>query len=131
MSKVVLDASAVLAVLNGEPGGDRVLAQLDHSIISTVNYAEVVSKLSRAGGDVSPILTDLQNLLRDIRPFEAEQALAVGLLEPHTRETNLSLGDRACLVLGKHLGVPVLTADQAWSNFDIGVKIELIRGLPS
>src|ERR1700722_10005563 len=102
MSKVVLDASAVLAILHKEPSGERVIAQLDQYVISAVNFAEVVSELSRAGGDISPVLTDLRNLLtRDIRPLDAEQVLAIGLLRPLTRGHGLSLGDLACLALGK------------------------------
>lgn len=130
MSKFVLDSSAVLAALNKEPGGERVLSRFKDGTISAVNFAEVVSKLSRTG-DVSQIISDLQDLLPDIRPFDADQALASGLLGSPIRDLGLSLGDRACLTLGKHLGVPILTADPAWEKLDVGVKIECIRGVPS
>jgi PIN domain nuclease of toxin-antitoxin system len=131
MSKVVLDASAVLAVLRQEPGADRVLARISGAIISAVNYAEVVARLASKGSDLSQVLIDLSNLLRDIRPFDQEQAQDTGMLEATTRPFGLSLGDRTCLVLAKSLGLPVLTADQAWAKLDIGVSIELIRGNPS
>lgn len=47
MNKVVLDTSAVLAYLFDEAGADRVSPILETSsgIISSVNYAELVSKL--------------------------------------------------------------------------------------
>ena len=75
MIQFVLDSSAVLAALNKEPGGDGVLSRLGESAISAVNFAEVVSKLGRTGGDLSRVLSDLHELLPDIRPFDAEQAV--------------------------------------------------------
>src|SRR5438105_2756528 len=106
MSKFVLDSSAVLAALHKEPGGDLVLSRLGGASISAVNFAEVVSKLGRTGGDLSQVLSDLHDLVPDIRPFDADQALAAGLLDSRTRALGLSLGDRACLSLAKTLGVP-------------------------
>jgi PIN domain nuclease of toxin-antitoxin system len=131
MAKVVLDASAVLAVLHKEPGGDKVLTRLSEAIISAVNFAEVVSKLSNTGADLSQVLPDLHNLIRDIRPFDVMQAEAVGVLASLTRTHGLSLGDRACLTLGKSLNVPVLTTASGWSKLDLGIPIELIRGTSS
>lgn len=66
-------------------------------------------------------------MIPDIRPFDVELALTAGTLDSRTRDRGLSLGDRACLSLAKFLGVPALTADQAWAKLDIGVIIELIR----
>jgi PIN domain nuclease of toxin-antitoxin system len=128
MSKVVLDASAVLAVLHKEPGADLVLARIGEASISAVNFAEVVTRLAKTGNDLSQVLTDLHNLLGDIRPFDLQQAEAAGVLDISTRRYGLSLGDRACLVLAQHLNLPVLTADHMWAKLEIGVTIELIRG---
>jgi ribonuclease VapC len=128
MSKVVLDSSAVLAVLQKEPGAETVLVHLHHAVISAVNFSEVVARLVRGGGNFEDALTDLHNLFPDIHPFGVEQAFAVGRLFPQTTSHGLSFGDRACLVLAKSLGAPALTADQAWGKLDIGVTIELIRG---
>lgn len=127
MPSVVLDASAVLAVLQREPGADRVLARLGGAAISAVNFAEVVTRLASKGTDLAQVLTDLHTLLGDIRPFDIRQAEAAGLLSASTRPFGLSLGDRACLTLAKHLNVPVLTADRAWAKLDVGVAVELIR----
>jgi PIN domain nuclease of toxin-antitoxin system len=127
MHKVVLDASAVLAVLQNEQGADKVVTRLTGAIVSAVNFAEVVSKLSISGKDLSHVLPDLHNLVRDIRPFDQAQAEAVGMLAPLTRTHGLSLGDRACLALAKSLNVPVLTADHSWSNIEAGIAIEIIR----
>jgi PIN domain nuclease of toxin-antitoxin system len=131
MAKVVLDASAILAALNKEPGGDLVLTRLDDATISAVNFAEVVSRLTRTGGDIAHILSDLQELLPDIRPFNATQALAAGMLHSPTRDLGLSFGGRACLGLAISLGVPVLTADPNWTKLDLGVQIELIQSVPA
>jgi PIN domain nuclease of toxin-antitoxin system len=130
-NKVVLDASAVMAALQNEPGSERVISELGKAAISAVNFAEVLSKLSRTGGDLNRILPDIHHLIHEILPFDTDQALAVGDLEPPTRGKGLSLGDRACLALGKSLNAPVLTADRAWANLDIGIQIELIRNSAS
>jgi PIN domain nuclease of toxin-antitoxin system len=131
MSKVVLDSSAVIAALNKEPGADKVLSSLSEATISAVNFAEVVSKLGQSGGDIAQILSDLQELLPDIRPFDANHALAAGLLYSPTRDLGLTFAGRACLGLAISLGVPVITADPAWAKLNIGVAIEVIRNTPS
>jgi ribonuclease VapC len=129
MSKVVLDSSAVIAALNKEPGGIHVLARLGEAVISAVNFAEVVSTLARTGGDITHVISDVQELLPEIRPFDAKQALVAGMLDARTLKLGLSSGGRACLALAKCLDVPVLTADPTWANLDIGVKIELVRSV--
>lgn len=131
MSKVVLDSSAVIAALNKGVGADNVLSRLSEATISAVNFAEVVSMLGQAGGDIANILSDLQELLPDIRPFDANHALAAGLLHSPTRNLGLSFGARACLGLAISLGVPVLTADPAWAKLNLGVEIEVIQNIPA
>jgi ribonuclease VapC len=131
VSKFVLDSSAVLAALHKEPGGERVLSNLGDAVISAVNFAEVVSTLARTGGDLSQVLSDLHDLIPDIRPFDSEQALAAGELAARAKDQGLSLGDRACLSLAKTLGIPVLTADPSWAALSVGVSVELIRSNPS
>jgi hypothetical protein len=50
MNKIVLDASALLAVLNREPGADRLTPEmLNMATSSTVNLAEVQGKLVSLG----------------------------------------------------------------------------------
>lgn len=129
MSSCVLDASAVLAVLRSEPGAEKVLERLSGAVISAVNFAEVLTALSRVNRFDDQLLTDLRNMLPDIRPFNAAQAHLVGQLEPGTRPSGLSLGDRACLALARQLSLPALTADQVWKRLELGVTVELIRPL--
>lgn len=125
---MVLDASALLCVLNGEAGSERVLQALPAAVIGATNLAEVVSKLRERGLSVEEVEDVLGSLRLDVRPLTAAQAYAIGHLRPATRAFGLSLGDRACLALAADLGIPALTADQAWAGLDIGVKVELIRG---
>ena len=129
MSKaVVLDASALLCLLNGEPGSERVVQALPSAVIGAANLAEVVSKLRERGLSAEEVQDVLGSLPLDVRPLTAAQAYAIGHLRPATRTLGLSLGDRACLALAAELSVPALTADQAWTDLDIGVDVELIRG---
>lgn len=124
----VLDASALLCVLNGEDGSERVLQALPAAVIGAANLAEVVSKLRERGLSVEEVEDVLGGLPLDVRPLTAAQAYVIGHLRPATRTLGLSLGDRACLALAADLGIPALTADQAWAGLDIGVAVELIRG---
>ena len=128
MSKVVvLDSSALLCVLNGEAGADRVAQVLPSAVIGAANLAEVVTKLRERGLSAEEVEEVLGGLQLDVRPFTPAQAYATGHLRPATRALGLSLGDRACLALAAELGVPTMTADQAWSSADVGVKVEVIR----
>lgn len=127
MSRVVLDASALLALLNQEEGAERVAPFLADAVISTVNLAEVVTRLALAGMPETAIREALALLPLESVPFDVGQAIEVGLLAPTTRPSGLSLGDRACLVLARRLDATAVTADQAWVGIDAGVAVELIR----
>ncbi len=127
MSRAVLDASALLALLNQEAGAERVAHFLTDAVISTVTLAEVVTRLALAGMPESAIREALDLLPVESVPFDAESGIEVGLLAPTTRSSGLSLGDRACLVLARRLSAAAVTADQAWVGLDVGVPVELIR----
>ncbi len=127
MNKWVLDASALLALLNSEPGSERVADALPNAVITSVNFSEVVAKLADEGRDESEIQQYLDALGLVIVEFDANLAYKTGFLRPLTRSAGLSLGDRACLALAMSLGVPALTCDQAWSRLNLGSQVELIR----
>lgn len=127
MNETVLDATAVLALLNDERGADRVASLLQTAVISTVNLAEVVSKLAEAGMPEPIIRTVINELGLKTVPFDETLAFLAGLLRPATNEYGLSLGDRACLALGQHLRKPVLTADRMWRSLKLDVAVRLIR----
>jgi len=124
---VVLDASALLAYLKDEPGSDRVDGVLAESVMSSVNWAEVVQKSIAAGVEVDGMLNDLQSLGLTVEPFMPEDGEMAGRLWAQTRQAGLSLGDRACLSLGLRLGVPVLTSDRAWASLTLSLDVQVIR----
>ena len=124
---VVLDASALLAYLQDEPGGEQVREVLAHSVMSTVNWAEVIGKARDDGVDTRGLRADLASLGLALEPFSADQAEIAGRLKEHTRQFGLSLGDRACLALGSDRSETVYTADRAWQRLDIAVTVETIR----
>ena len=127
MSKVVLDASALLALVNQEPGQDVVAELLPSSLVSAVNASELVAKLTDQGmpeGEVQEVLAALD---LTVIPFDEGQGLIAGYLRPVTKHFGLSLGDRACLALGLQTQCPVVTADKAWAKLDLDVEIRVIR----
>jgi ribonuclease VapC len=130
VSRIVLDASALLAVLNGEPGSEKLTSHLDllsNAAVSTVNLAEVHGKLIGYGVDQEDAWEAALSPIREVIVFTSEQAKIAGGLVSQTRSLGLSLGDRACLALGMALKVPVYTADRDWKNLKLGVKIHVIR----
>lgn len=127
MSDVVLDASAVLALVHGEHGAERVLAVLDRAAISTVNLAEVVSRLAERGSSPADIRRRLTRLPFHVVPVDEELGYAAGFLRPSTRRLGLSLGDRFCIALAVRLGATALTADRAWARLATDAHIELLR----
>ena len=124
---VVMDASALLAFLQNEPGGDRVRGLLRQSIVSSVNGSEVVQKSLAKGADIEGLWEDMALLGLRSRPFTLAQAEAAARLWTATQAAGLSLGDRACLALGLETGFPVITADRPWARLDIGLDIRVIR----
>jgi len=128
MSKAVLDASAILAVIFKERGAEKLTDEiLDEAVASTVNLAEVQAKLVTKGYDSDVAWMDTLLLETDPEAFTAEQAKIAGSLIAKTQKYGLSLGDRSCLALAITLKAPVYTTEQAWKNLKIGVPIHLIR----
>lgn len=127
MSEAVLDSSAVLALLLAEPGADRVKAVLPGALISTVNFAEVVSKLCERGMPATEARLAIEAIGLEPIDFDLNQACAAGDLRMSTRRGGLSLGDRACLALARLRGLPAMTADAAWGQVP-DLEVALIRG---
>ena len=125
--RAVLDASALLAYLQDESGGDAVEAVLTESIISSVNWAEVVQKSIAAGVSVDGMRDDLEALGLIVSPFTPEEAEITGRLWQQTRQYGLSLGDRTCLSLGIRLNIPVLTADQLWTSLKLSITVHVVH----
>jgi len=125
---MVLDASALLALLHNEQGADKVEeAMLNKAVISTVNWTEVIQKAIAKNISVDDLDNELAVVGLSFFSFDRQQARIAGSLWQQTKELGLSLGDRACLALAIHLDLPVLTADKIWQQLDIGVSVQLIR----
>lgn len=126
----MLDASAVLAVVNVEPGAQRVeVAFLEGASMSTVNLAEVATKLAERGVIAAEAEETLAPFEIAVEVFTTAQAYRAGALRRSTIRLGLSLGDRACVALAETLGLPVLTADRRWADLDpaLGVEVRLVR----
>lgn len=124
---VVMDASAVMAFLNDEPGSEKVAPQLEGALISAVNFCEIGSKLTDFGVSEEELWVVLDALALEIVPFDRSQADNAIAMRTATRAKGLSLADRACLSLGARSGATVLTADRAWAGLEVGCPIEVIR----
>ncbi|MCG8455986.1 MAG: type II toxin-antitoxin system VapC family toxin [Holophagales bacterium] len=132
-----LDASALLALLQGEPGSAWVADVLDVSILSAVNWAEVLGKALEHGADLRDSAGHFGALGVPILPFTEQDAVLVATLQAPGRSLGLSLGDRACLALAHRYEVTALTADRAWAELGEGgsrsgvlgfeVKVQMIR----
>ena len=127
MSRVVLDSSALLAVVNNEPGFEIVAETIGEAIISAVNHAEVVTKLVDRLGSLEIARKALGFADVEVLDFDRGLAEDAGALVRQTSVSGLSLGDRACLALAAREGAPVLTSDRTWSGVNIGVEVRLIR----
>jgi ribonuclease VapC len=124
--RYVVDASALLAMLVGEPGGDAVASLLSLALVSAVNWSEVLQKARQHGADVSGLREDLESLGMELVPFGANEA-AVAADIWHRGGSHLALADRACLATAMSHQCTVVTADRAWSRLDLGVDVEVIR----
>jgi PIN domain nuclease of toxin-antitoxin system len=127
VSEIVLDASALMAVLREEPGAAAVEAVLDHAAISAVNLSEVQAKLVERGTASDLAWSSLVDLDLEVIDFDAAQARVAGDLRRLTRAQGLSLGDRACLALAQTLGLSAMTADRAWTGLEVGIEIRTLR----
>jgi ribonuclease VapC len=130
VSRIVLDASALLAILQQEPGSaifSRQFDLLENAAMSAVNIAEAYGKLIGLGIDAEVAWEAVIAPIPEIAEFDKEQAKIAGSLLRQTRSLGLSLGDRACLALGLVLKAPIYTADRAWKKLRLGVEIHIIR----
>jgi PIN domain nuclease of toxin-antitoxin system len=125
--RYVLDASAVLALLNGEPGGDLVGDRLRDSCLSVVNAIEVGTRLVDAGMSPSAAREALSLLGLEMIPLDAGLASLAVELRPLTAAAGLSLADRACLATAIRHNATALTSDKAWSRVTPGCAVEQIR----
>lgn len=129
MSAVVLDASALLALLRGEAGCKKVAGVLADASMSVVNMAEVASHYHKLGMPDDEVAAMLKPLPVTLVTADADLAWEVGRLRALTVNVGLSLGDRFCLALAKREQLPAWTADRKWKDIAeaVGAKVVLIR----
>jgi PIN domain nuclease of toxin-antitoxin system len=124
---VILDASAVLAYLFSERGEETVLAELGRSVTSAVNWAEVCQRAMALGAWTDSMRSEFESTGAQVVPVEPVHAEHAALLREPTRAKGLSLADRICFALAASRNLPVVTADTAWAEVDVGVEVRLIR----
>jgi len=128
MSEVVFDASAILALLQQEPGAEKLTIEIrKNAVVSTVNLAEVQSKLVKMKNDPDKAWEAALASIAAVEPYTIEQAKIAGSMIAATEKYGLSLGDRSCLALAIALKAPVYTTERIWKNLKIGVPIHVIR----
>jgi len=128
MNEVVFDASVMLAMIQHERGAEQITDEiLDRSVASTVNLAEVQSKLVKKGYTLVEAWEDTLSAVKIAEQYTSDQAKIAGDLITATEKYGLSLGDRSCLALAIALNAPVYTTEQLWKNLKVGVPIHVIR----
>lgn len=127
MTSIILDASALLALIQNENGSEIVEKHLSNAVMSTVNISEVATLLVKLGLPADEIGTMISSLVRRIVPFDLGQAYIAADLIQETKTLGLSFADRACLSLAKQLELPVITADKAWGRLAMDIEIRLLR----
>ena len=127
MTSVVLDASAVLALIRREPGAEKVVDRIRGGRMSAVNLAEVAQRLWRQGSDPTPWVDGLDAGGLILVPADTALALSAAALERLTKPFGLSLADRFCIALALHEQLPLVTADKPFARLRLPIAVELIR----
>lgn len=121
----VVDASVVLAWLQDEPGADEAEPMLMEGLMGAANWSEVLQKARQHGAPAGVVARLLASFgLTVVEVSRADAEIAAGLWH---RGTPLSLADRLCLALGVRMGLPVATADMAWTTVENGPEVLLVR----
>ena len=127
-NRVILDASALLALIQEETGAEIIKPLLKFSVMSAVNVTETLSVLQRTNISPEEGLTLITDIVTTIVPFDLEQATQVAKLHPLVQPQGLSLADRTCIALGMKLQIPIYTADRIWDELKLdNIDIRLIR----
>lgn len=127
MSEVILDASALLALMNKEKGADKIIKYFPDVVMSSVNVSEAVTVMVRTGAPVEEIYQHIESLIKEIKSFNDQQAYLAAYIYSKVKRHGLSFGDRACLSLARVMKYPVITTDKAWAKLDLGIDIRVVR----
>ena len=124
---IVLDASAILAVILKEPGAARVEAAFDHAVISAATLTEILTKTYQRGLDSEGSYRRILNFGINIVPVTTKQARIAAEISRAPRELDLSLGDRLCIALAISLNCELMTSDRGMSEFKAGIPVTRFR----
>ncbi|MEZ6101697.1 MAG: type II toxin-antitoxin system VapC family toxin [Pirellulaceae bacterium] len=124
MSSVVLDTSALVAILRNEKGADQVKDRLHDALISSVTLSEVLCKTIDKSGRLEAARAMLSCLPLDTVPFDAEQAAIAASIHESTLGRGITFAGRACLALALSRQLPILTSDRQWKKLKLGVPVE-------
>ncbi|WP_420445057.1 PIN domain-containing protein [Candidatus Poriferisodalis sp.] len=114
---VVLDASALLAYLQGEAGADVVEQAMlqETALCGAANWSEVSQQILAKGHDLEQI-ADFLMARRSIAIVPVGRDDAEWAARRYVRGEGLSLADRLCMALARRLQLVLLTADRAWGS---------------
>ncbi len=126
MSEIVFDTSAYLTLIKGEEGAEIVKSYLPSAMISTVNYAQLLTILQNIGMPISEAEKITEGLIRNIIPFDKKQALLASQLNEKIRDLDLSLEERACISLALEKQCPVLTANKTWGEIELDIEVKIL-----
>ncbi len=128
MNKVVLDASALIALIKNETGADVVESLLGRIVMSAINVSEAAGILVDLGMSYEECKNNIEPYIDVIVPLDTQQSFDIAFLKNSTKHKGLSIGDRACIALGIKMELPIYTADKVWADLDLkGADIILIR----
>jgi len=127
MSRVVLDATALLTLINAEPGAEVIARYLKNAEISAITLSEVVTILAEMGMPLEEITRVFDRLGIKVHPFARNTALTAALLRSNVEDLELTISDRASLALAMQLGSPVITVNPLWDRLDAGVPVKIVK----
>jgi ribonuclease VapC len=124
----VLDSTALIALVLGEPGFERVQGLLERSGVSAVNLTETIHKLVQKGSAQRSVEHLVQGLQLNVIAWSEDLSYQSAEFAVLGKSHGLSLGGRACLTLAKQLKATAVTADQAWTEVPaLGVRLLMFR----
>jgi PIN domain nuclease of toxin-antitoxin system len=124
---VILDASALLALIFDEPGAAVVASHAKGSSLLSVNFSEVVQRVIAIQGSPQRAEEAVDKLEIAVVPFDRKLARIAAELRAPTAFMGASFADRSCLALGLLTGKTILSSDRDWEKLDLGIEIRLIR----
>ncbi len=119
MSKVILDASALLALIKNESGASTLEDMLGQIVMSTLSLTEAATILLQSDMTLQECEDCLLPLISQLIPFDTSHALLTAILTKQLKGKDLPLEARACLALGMKMNLPIYTAKQRGAELEL------------